>query len=75
MKYFKKSSLVPHPDGPLSEHVLSSSIAAANKEVVDIVQSSETSTSCDQGKKTRGQYCKYSENSGWKMGFWDGSNK
>ena len=33
IKYFKKSSFLPIPNGPLSERILSFSTASANREV------------------------------------------
>ena len=37
LKYFQKASVLPNPDGPLSDHVPSAEIASANKEVGDLV--------------------------------------
>ena len=37
LKYFQKVSVLPNPNGPLSDHVPSVAIASANKEVVDLV--------------------------------------
>ena len=53
LQYFKKSSLLPNPNGPLSERMPSSSIASANKEVKNLLDGDK--------KPTRGQYAKYSD--------------
>ena len=37
LKYFKKSSFLPDPDGPISERMPSSSIASANKDVESLL--------------------------------------
>ena len=37
LQYFKKSSLLPNPNGPLSERMPSSSIVSANKEVENLL--------------------------------------
>ena len=54
LKYFKKSSLLPNPNGPLSEQMPSSSIALANREVQNLLNDENF------GSK-RGQYAKYSD--------------
>ena len=41
LKYFKKASVLPSPDGPLSEKMPSATIAAANKEVQKVLDSVE----------------------------------
>ena len=56
LKYLKKSSLLPNPDGPLSEQMPTSSIASANKEVESLLNSDNELC----GSKT-GQYIKYSD--------------
>ncbi len=53
LKYFKKSSLLPNPNGPLSERMPSSSIVSANKEVENLLDGDK--------KPTRGQYTKCSD--------------
>ena len=61
-KYFKKvnedstSEMLPSPDGPLSVHVPSSSIAQANKEVKPLLQPSTT-----KDTKRRGHYYVFTE--------------
>ena len=56
-KYFKPivKSPLPSPEGPLSRHVPLSSIEAANKSVIAIVESEEGAI-----KQKRGRYEKYS---------------
>ena len=58
-KYLKPASkpvsVLPSPEGPLSHDVPSSSIAAANKRVAEVIDSKVTGT-----KKLRGSYEKYS---------------
>ena len=56
VKYFKKSSVLPNPDGPLSERMPSSSIALANKEVESLLDSDK-----ERCGSKRGQYIKYSD--------------
>ena len=56
LKYFKKTSLLPNPNGPLSERMPSSSITSANKEV----QSELNSDGETLGSK-RGHYARYSD--------------
>ena len=55
LKYFKKASVLPSPDGPLSDHMPSARIAAANKEVQKIMNLVE-----DDSTSKRGSYTKYS---------------
>ena len=55
LKYFKKSSSLPNPNGPLSQRMPSSSIASANKEVQDVLDRADE---CHSGSK-RGQYARY----------------
>ena len=56
LKYFKKSSFLPNPDGPLSEEMPSSSIALANKEVESLLDGDK-----ERCGSKRGQYIKYSD--------------
>ncbi len=56
LKYFKKTSVLPNPNGPLSEHMHSSSITAANKEVQKVLDSGEGGVT-----SKRGNYTKYTE--------------
>lgn len=63
LKYFKKSSVLPHPNGPLSDKIPSSSIAAANNEVKDQV----SSLTVNEVVK-RGTYSKYSDEERTKVG-------
>ena len=37
LKYLKKLTVLPNPDGPLSERMLSAAISSANNEVKDLV--------------------------------------
>ena len=57
LKYFKPivKSALPSPEGPLSRDVPSSSIEAANKSVIAVVESEEGAI-----KQKRGSYEKYS---------------
>ena len=52
LKYFQRSRL-PNPNGPLSNHVPPSSIAAANKEVKALLEKTLN--------KERGKYSVYTE--------------
>ena len=54
LKYFKKVSALPNPDGPLSDHMPSAAIASANSEVKDLVTE-------DKKAKKRGRYETYSD--------------
>ena len=56
LKYFKKASVLPSPDGPLSEKMPSATIAAANKEVQKVLDSME-----DGSTSKRAPYSKYSD--------------
>lgn len=58
LKYFKKSSLLPNPEGPLSDQVPSKAILSANKEVEKLVVS-EDSPVLPTGKQ--GQYLSYTD--------------
>lgn len=56
-KYFQSTSMLPKPDGPLSVIIPSSTIAAANKEVKQVLNTG----SSDEGNDTmptskRGKY-------------------
>ena len=53
LKYFKKESVLPNPEGPLSDRLPSSSIAFANKEVKPLLEAKSKS-------KKRAQYDSYS---------------
>ena len=54
LKYLQKKSILPNSEGPLSDHMPSESIAAANKEVQKRLDSAE-------GSSKRGNYAKYSD--------------
>ena len=56
LKFLKKSSVLPHPNGPLSEQVPSSSIAAANKEVKSLVVTPVDGTGVKRGRSNYGTY-------------------
>lgn len=43
LKYFNKASILPSPDGPLSEKIPSASIAAANKKIQNTFDSEKDS--------------------------------
>lgn len=57
--HFKKSSLLPNPNGPLSQRMPSSNIASANKEVENVLDrgdysiESEANTPNTQRKKKK----------------------
>ena len=53
LKFLKKSSVLPHPNGPLSERVLSSSVAAANKEVRSLVVTPVDGTGVKRGRSNK----------------------
>ena len=63
-QYFKKSTVLPNPEGSLSNHMPSAAIVSANKEVDDLVflETDEANqserTSC---KKKRGHYLSYTD--------------
>ena len=65
LKYFKKNSVLPDPNGPLSRSLPSSSISAANKAVKPLLDAAEGKTTegkTTEGKATgRGKYSMYSE--------------
>ena len=50
------SSVLPNPEGPLSQHMPSSSIASANKEIKQLIDASSKKYS-----GTRGKYVVYTE--------------
>ena len=54
LNYFKKSSFLPNPNGPLSEQMPSSSIALANRDVQNLLND-------ENFRSKRCQYAKYSE--------------
>ena len=60
LKYFKRESILPHPNGPLSQSVPSSSIAAANKAVESILSPGsvieDTKPGTQHPDRTRGSY-------------------
>ena len=64
LKYFTREFVLPHPNGPLSQSVPSSSIPAANKAVEGISSEGsvilsvmeDTKTSTRQLDRTRGSY-------------------
>ena len=56
LKYFKKSSFLPDPDGPISEQMPTSSIALANKDVESLLDGDK-----EQCGTKRPQYIKYSD--------------
>ena len=56
-KYFKKESILPNPNGSLSESMPSSSIAQANLEVKPILSGKASA----QEKKPRGAYIVFTE--------------
>ena len=37
LKYFNKATVLPNPEGPLSDSMPSAAISSANKEVKDLV--------------------------------------
>ena len=53
LKYFKKNSVLPDPNGPLSRSLPSSSISAANKAVKPLLDAAEGKTT--EGKTTEGK--------------------
>ena len=58
LKYFKKNSVLPDPNGPLSRSLPSSSISAANKAVkpvLDAVEGKTTEGKTTEGKTTEGK--------------------
>ena len=55
LKYFKKASVLPNPNGPLSSHVPPSAIASANNEVKPLLEKEPTA------HEGRGKYGVYSE--------------
>ena len=61
LKYFQKVSVLPNPDGPLSDHVPSAAIASANKEVGDLVVRESDVPDATGSRKKRGQYLSYTE--------------
>ncbi len=63
-KYFKKNSVLPNPDGPLSTRVPPSAIAEANKQVQPLIEND--SASKKSGK--RGQYLVYTDEEKCKIG-------
>ena len=57
LKYFKKATVQPNPEGPLSDRMPSAAISAANKEVKELVVSEcDASGSNLPTRKPRGQY-------------------
>lgn len=60
-QYFKKASVLPNPDGPLSSSVPSVAIAEANKKVQPILAEEDSKQT---GK--RGQYLVYTAVYDWK---------
>ncbi len=64
-KYFKKSSVLPNPEGPLSYQTPSSAIARANKEVKPLLVSNKDS---NDAKGKRGQYLVYTDEEKFKIG-------
>ena len=68
-KYFKKSSILPNPDRPLSERVPSIAISSANKEVQPLLSKpSERSGS-------QGHYMVYTEEEEAETSSRNGCNK
>ena len=65
-KYFKKSAL-PNPDGPLSNHIPSTSIIAANKEVQPVLDSQASESNHNSSRK-RGHYANYTDAEKTKVG-------
>uniref|UniRef100_A0A1X7SSP5 Uncharacterized protein n=1 Tax=Amphimedon queenslandica TaxID=400682 RepID=A0A1X7SSP5_AMPQE len=57
LKYFNKSVL-PNPEGPLSDRVPTAVISSANKEVKDLVSTSSRATT---STAKRGPYLSYTE--------------
>ena len=65
--YFKKTSVLPNPDGPLSTRVPTTATKQANKEVETLLNNPE-STSKPAGK--RGKYLVYTDEEKYKIGKW-----
>ena len=65
LKYFNKTTVLPNPDGPLSDRMPSAAISSANKEVKDLVvrESDMPNSQLTNGpvKRPRGQYLSYTE--------------
>ena len=60
LKYFKKATVLPNPEGPLSDRMPSAAISAANKEVKELVVSEcDASGSNLPTRKPQGQYLSY----------------
>ena len=60
-KYFKRSSPLPSPSGPLSREIPSTAISAANDEVSKVLQAQRTTDKIGKEAKQRGSYQKYSD--------------
>uniref|UniRef100_A0A1X7SY85 DDE-1 domain-containing protein n=1 Tax=Amphimedon queenslandica TaxID=400682 RepID=A0A1X7SY85_AMPQE len=57
-KYFKKSSLLPNPEGPLSDRMPSKAILSANREVESLVMTEDCPV---MPPKKRGAYLNYTD--------------
>lgn len=61
LKYFKKSTVLPNPNGPLSDRMPSSAIISANKEVESLLTQGQDGSSSAQSTRKRGRYHSYTE--------------
>ena len=61
LKYFRKVSVLPNPDGPLSDHVPSAVIASANKVVGDLVVRESNVPDTTGSRKKHSQYLSYTD--------------
>ena len=61
LKYFQKVTVLPNPDGPLSDHVPSPVIVSANKEVRDLVVQESDVPDTTGSRRKRGQYLTYTD--------------
>ena len=73
LKYFKKSTVLPNPDGPLSDRMPSSAIISANKEVESLLTQVKDGSSSAQSTtvtRKRGCYHSYTEEEKTRIAKW-----
>ena len=58
-KYFKKATVLPNPEGPLSDRMPSAAISSTNKEVKDLVVRETDAPIGNSITRKRGQYLAY----------------
>ena len=68
LKYFKKSTVLPNPEGRLSDHMPAAAIVSANKQVADLVVLQTDEANQSECKKKRGHYLSYTDEEKLKIG-------